>query len=143
MKIVLLSGCSGWRLWPLSNEARSKQFLQLLQNEDGDYESMIQRIYRQICEAGMGEDVYVVTGGAQVDAIRSQIGWKAGIIEEPSRRDTFPAVAMAAAFWLMKNVSPGKKPYWCFRWIRMLITNTLKSFPAWMRLFFKIRRIFY
>lgn len=98
MKIVLLSGCSGWRLWPLSNEARSKQFLQLLQNEDGDYESMIQRIYRQICEAGMGEDVYVVTGGAQVDAIRSQIGWKVGIIEEPSRRDTFPAVAMAAAF---------------------------------------------
>ena len=98
MKIVLLSGCSGWRLWPLSNEARSKQFLQLLQNEDGDDESMIQRIYRQICEAGMGEDVYVVTGGAQVDAIRSQIGWKAGIIEEPSRRDTFPAVAMAAAF---------------------------------------------
>ena len=32
--IILLSGGSGTRLWPLSNNARSKQFLKVLR--DGD-----------------------------------------------------------------------------------------------------------
>ena len=35
MQIVLLSGGSGKRLWPLSNSARSKQFLPLLEKKDG------------------------------------------------------------------------------------------------------------
>ena len=34
MRIVLLSGGSGKRLWPLSNDVRSKQFLKLLKNKD-------------------------------------------------------------------------------------------------------------
>ena len=42
MKIILLSGGSGKRLWPLSNDARSKQFLRLLSAPDGSKESMIQ-----------------------------------------------------------------------------------------------------
>ena len=50
MKLVLLSGGSGKRLWPLSNETRSKQFLKLLKDGNGNYESMIQRVYRQIKE---------------------------------------------------------------------------------------------
>lgn len=98
MKIILLSGCSGWRLWPLSNEARSKQFLQLLQNDNNEHESMIQRIYRQIREAGMDRDVYAVTSAAQADAIRNQLGTDIEIIIEPKRRDTFPATAIAAAY---------------------------------------------
>lgn len=97
MKIILLSGCSGWRLWPLSNEARSKQFLQLLQNDDKEHESMIQRIYRQIDDAGMGQEVYAVTSAAQADAIRNQLGNGIEIIVEPERRNTLPAVALAAA----------------------------------------------
>ena len=106
MKIILLSGCSGWRLWPLSNEARSKQFLQLLQNDKKEHESMIQRIYRQICEAGMGKDVYAVTSSAQADVIRNQIGQEIEIIIEPQRRNTFPAIAYAAAYLAFeKNVS--------------------------------------
>jgi len=48
MQIVLLSGGSGKRLWPLSNDIRSKQFLKLFKNENNEYESMIQRVYRQI-----------------------------------------------------------------------------------------------
>lgn len=48
MNIILLSGGSGKRLWPLSNEVRSKQFLQLLTDEAGEHESMVQRVYRQI-----------------------------------------------------------------------------------------------
>ena len=46
MQIVLLSGGAGKRLWPLSNELYSKQFLRILKREDGMLESMIQRVCR-------------------------------------------------------------------------------------------------
>ena len=48
MNIILLSGGSGKRLWPLSNDIRSKQFIQIFPRADGSYESMVQRVYRQI-----------------------------------------------------------------------------------------------
>ena len=48
MNIVLLSGGSGKRLWPLSNDVRSKQFIKIFKAENGEYESMVQRMYRQI-----------------------------------------------------------------------------------------------
>ena len=106
MKIVLLSGCSGWRLWPLSNEARSKQFLQLLQNDNNERESMLQRVYRQICETCINSEIYVVTSSAQADAIRNQVGTDVEIIIEPERRNTFPAVSIASAFLSFnKNVN--------------------------------------
>lgn len=38
MNIILLSGGSGKRLWPLSNDVRSKQFIKLFKNND-EYES--------------------------------------------------------------------------------------------------------
>ena len=49
MNIILLSGGSGKRLWPLSNDIRSKQFIKIFKTADG-YESMVQRVYRQIKE---------------------------------------------------------------------------------------------
>ena len=39
MNIILLSGGSGKRLWPLSNDIRSKQFIKIFMTADG-YESM-------------------------------------------------------------------------------------------------------
>ena len=42
MNIILLSGGSGKRLWPLSNDIRSKQFIKIFKTADG-YESMVQR----------------------------------------------------------------------------------------------------
>ncbi len=48
MNIVLLSGGSGRRLWPLSNEVRSKQFIRIFTSPSGEPESMVQRVYRQI-----------------------------------------------------------------------------------------------
>ena len=44
MNIILLSGGSGKRLWPLSNDVRSKQFIKIFRDEDEGYESMVQRI---------------------------------------------------------------------------------------------------
>ena len=99
MNIVLLSGGSGKRLWPLSNDIRSKQFIKIFRTENGDYESMVQRVYRQIRSVDDDISVTIATSKTQVSAIQNQLGSSVGICVEPCRRDTFPAIALAAA-WL-------------------------------------------
>ena len=106
MNIVLLSGGSGKRLWPLSNDIRSKQFIKIFRTGDGEYESMVQRVYRQIRSVDRDAAVTIATSKTQVSAIHNQLGNGAGICVEPCRRDTFPAIALVAA-WLhdVKKVS--------------------------------------
>lgn len=98
MNIILLSGGSGQRLWPLSNEIRSKQFIQIFHKEDGSLESMVQRVYRQIRTVDPDATVTIATSKSQVSAIHNQLGFDVGISVEPCRRDTFPAIALAAAY---------------------------------------------
>ena len=98
MNVILLSGGSGKRLWPLSNDIRSKQFIKFFKNDDGTYESMVQRIYRQIKEVDAGATVTIATSKTQVSAIHNQLGMDVGISVEPCRRDTFPAIALATAY---------------------------------------------
>ncbi|MFI3326548.1 MAG: sugar phosphate nucleotidyltransferase [Clostridia bacterium] len=98
MNIVLLSGGSGKRLWPLSNDIRSKQFLKIFKNEDGKYESMVQRVFRQIYEVDNNSNVTIATSKTQVSSIHNQLGHDIGICVEPCRRDTFPAIALATAY---------------------------------------------
>jgi mannose-1-phosphate guanylyltransferase len=98
MHIILLSGGSGKRLWPLSNEVRSKQFLPILQGIDGKAESMVQRVYRQLQEAGLGDAVTIAAGKTQHDSLKRQLGSTVNIVLEPERRDTFPAIALSSAY---------------------------------------------
>ena len=98
MNIILLSGGSGKRLWPLSNDIRSKQFIKIFKQEDGSYESMVQRVYRQIKKVDEGAKVTIATSKNQVSAIYNQLGQEVGISIEPCRRDTFPAIALATAY---------------------------------------------
>lgn len=98
MNIVLLSGGSGKRLWPLSNDTRSKQFIKIFKTENGEYESMVQRVYRQICSVDSDAAVTIATSKSQVSAIHNQLGEHVGISVEPCRRDTFPAIVLAAAY---------------------------------------------
>lgn len=98
MNIVLLSGGSGQRLWPLSNDIRSKQFIKIFHGEDGMLESMVQRVYRQIRLVDPNANVTIATSKSQVSAIHNQLGEDVGISVEPCRRDTFPAIALAAAY---------------------------------------------
>lgn len=98
MNIVLLSGGSGKRLWPLSNDIRSKQFIKIFKKEDGTYESMVQRVFRQIHEVDAKATVTIATSKTQVSAIHNQLGENVGISIEPCRRDTFPAIALATAY---------------------------------------------
>lgn len=97
MNIILLSGGSGKRLWPLSNDVRSKQFIKLFKNND-EYESMVQRVYRQITTVDPEAKITIATSKSQASAIKNQLGDNVGISIEPCRRDTFPAIALAAAY---------------------------------------------
>ena len=105
MKIILLSGGSGKRLWPLSNDARSKQFLKLLDAPDGEKESMIQRVVRQIKTAGLTNEIVVATCANQKDAIEIQLGNSIEVVTEPCRRDTFPAIMLACSYLIDKGAS--------------------------------------
>ena len=98
MNIILLSGGSGKRLWPLSNDVRSKQFIKLFKDDNGEYESMVQRVYRQITAVDPEAKITIATSKSQASAIKNQLGEKTSICVEPCRRDTFPAIALAATY---------------------------------------------
>ena len=109
MKIVLLSGGSGQRLWPLSNDAYSKQYIKFIDHDLGISEefyvssksekcSMLQRVYEQLSAVGLGDDVIIAASEAQKEIIMSQLGDRVKVSVEPVRRDTFPAVVIASAF---------------------------------------------
>ena len=114
MNIVLLSGGSGKRLWPLSNDIRSKQFIKIFKEEDGSYESMVQRVYHQIKKVDAEATVTIATSKTQVSAIHNQLGEDVGISVEPCRRDTFPAIALATAYLVdVMKVSPEESVVVC------------------------------
>jgi mannose-1-phosphate guanylyltransferase len=106
MNIILLSGGSGLRLWPLSNGVQSKQFLMLLQNEHGERESMVQRVYGQLRQIYPDANVAVSTRYDKVPELRRQLG-NVEVIPEPSRRDTYPAIMLAAAYLRYKKQLSG------------------------------------
>ncbi len=110
MNIVLLSGGSGKRLWPLSNDVRSKQFIKIFPKGDGTYESMVQRMFRQIKEVDPDARVTIATGRTQVSAIHNQLGANVDISVEPCRRDTFPAIALATLYLTDRLEVPEDEP---------------------------------
>ncbi|SEP10297.1 sugar phosphate nucleotidyltransferase [Paenibacillus sp. OV219] len=112
MRIVLLCGGSGKRLWPLSNEIRSKIFLKLLPvnatnagSADSGKESMIQRVCRQLEEAGLLTFASVVAHQRQEGITQHHIGNRIPFIAEPHRRGTFHAITLAAAYLHAKQLA--------------------------------------
>ncbi len=100
MYTVLLSGGSGKRLWPLSNDLRSKQYIKVISNEGGNNKpcSMIQRVWGQLGEAELADKSIITASKGQVEIIKSQLGEDVNIVIEPERRNTFPAVAISCAY---------------------------------------------
>lgn len=103
MQLILLSGGSGKRLWPLSDNTRSKQFIPILEREDGESESMIQRVCRQIRDAGLDAELTLATNASQEALIHAQLGPEVSVVTEPERRDTFPAIALAASYLALEK----------------------------------------
>lgn len=95
--LVLLSGGSGTRLWPLSNSSRSKQFLKVLRDDEGNHVSMVQRVFSQIRAIDADVDVTIATCASQEESIRRQVEGSYALVLEPERRDTAPAIMLACA----------------------------------------------
>ena len=114
MNIVLLSGGSGRRLWPLSNEVRSKQFIRIFTSPSGEPESMVQRVYRQIRSVSPDSVVTVAASRQQLSALTNQLGDKVDVSPEPCRKDTFPAIILSLAFLTdKKGLSPDEPVIVC------------------------------
>ncbi|MBO1626015.1 sugar phosphate nucleotidyltransferase [Bacillus arachidis] len=133
MRIILLSGGSGKRLWPLSNEIRSKQFLKLLKTDDGGKESMIQRVCRQLDSVGLLQSTYIVTCDSQVEIMKNQIGDSIPIISEPYKKGTFPAIALAITY-LYSKLHADQDEIICILPVDPFVERTffelLKKFPS-------------
>ena len=114
MNIVLLSGGSGKRLWPLSNDVRSKQFIKLFKNENNEYESMIQRMYNGIKKVDKDANITIATAKSQVSSIYNQLSKDVDVSLEPCRRDTFPAILLAVSYlYDVKRVSKDENVIIC------------------------------
>lgn len=59
---------------------------------------MIQRVVRQIREAQLTNNITFATNAVQRDSIINQLGEDVSVVTEPERRDTFPAIALAASY---------------------------------------------
>ncbi len=99
MFTVLLSGGSGKRLWPLSNDKRSKQFVRVLTDASGQPVSMAQHMWSHLTRAGLAEHTLICTGKGQAETITGQLG-AVPMALEPDRRDTFPAIALSCLYAL-------------------------------------------
>ncbi|MCV9900522.1 MULTISPECIES: sugar phosphate nucleotidyltransferase [unclassified Exiguobacterium] len=98
MKILLLSGGDGKRLWPLSNNSNAKQFIRLLPSRDGTKQSMLERVYNQLKTQDLDTNAFIITNVQQKDCVIHQVGTDTNIISEPTRRDTFPAIVLGASY---------------------------------------------
>ena len=92
MRILLLAGGAGTRLWPLSTEARPKQFLPLLSDR-----SLLAETYARVLP--VSRDVWVATSAAHAGLVRQELPDLPAerILCEPVRRNSGPALLSAAA----------------------------------------------
>lgn len=102
---VILCGGSGTRLWPLSRETYPKQFLRLL----GQESLLQQTVLRLKGIASLGPALLVCNESSRFVAAEQlrEIGIDdARILLEPMRRNTAPAIAVAALHALSEHEDP-------------------------------------
>lgn len=94
MKVVILAGGAGTRLWPLSREQHPKQLQSILGTG-----TLLQQTYQRMRGVVLGRDILVATGARQARAVRKQLPKlpKGNLLLEPVRRDSAGAIGLAAA----------------------------------------------
>ncbi len=102
MKIAILAGGSGTRLWPWSRAKAPKQILSLFGGR-----TLLQQTYRRLRRHFAARDILIVSGRPYAAAIREQLPAlpRNNLLVEPVRRDSAGAVALAAAYVYRLNHS--------------------------------------
>lgn len=98
MRMIVLSGGKGKRLWPLSHPSFPKQFIRLFDDGKGQLESILQRNLRLLQTVTVADHIFVSSVASQYDLLTAQIPKEISIILDPYGRDTFPAIALACAY---------------------------------------------
>jgi mannose-1-phosphate guanylyltransferase/mannose-6-phosphate isomerase len=100
IRVLLLAGGGGTRLWPLSSDQRPKQFLQLLSEK-----SLLAETYGRL--EPLSEDVWVATTDRYAELVRAELPEvpAAHILTEPARRNSGPAL-LAAALQFARDGDP-------------------------------------
>ena len=98
MKIVILAGGSGTRLWPYSRSSFPKQFLHF-----GEEKTLLQKTISRFLPIAAPEDIIIMTNQDYFHHVRSQVKELAPALEkqilvEPERKNTAPAIALAVSY---------------------------------------------
>lgn len=94
MKVVLLSGGKGKRLWPLSTDNIPKQFIPIYNNES----CMLKRTYNLILKDYGINDIYIATGNNYKKDVLNEINDFNNFILEPDYIGTFGAIINIAVY---------------------------------------------
>ncbi|MCG6552651.1 MAG: mannose-1-phosphate guanylyltransferase/mannose-6-phosphate isomerase [Candidatus Magnetominusculus sp. LBB02] len=102
MKVLLLAGGSGTRLWPLSRKSYPKQFIKLKGQQ-----SLLQETMARVLLAVPPEDVVILTNKEYKFHVKSDMqslqgGSKSHVIFEPAARNTAPAIALGVKYCMDK-----------------------------------------
>ncbi len=97
MKVIVLAGGSGSRLFPLSRECYPKQFLSI-----GGKESLLQQTVKRFEGLADAKDIVVLTNESYLFIVKQELADigadDAHIVCEPVGRNTAPAIALAMEY---------------------------------------------
>ena len=115
MKILILAGGGGTRLFPLSRDKYPKQFIKFFDNE-----SLIQKTVRRLLKIVEDfENIIFLTNKDYIFLIKQQIKeafYKnpLHVITEPFKRNTAPAIALGIKYLLEKQLLEPNEPIFVF-----------------------------
>jgi len=99
MKILIMAGGRGTRLWPLSRTEKPKQFQKLISNR-----TMLQETAERLLPLASWRDVYISTSSHYIREVQKELPkvLKENIIDEPINREQASSIALSSAFFIKR-----------------------------------------
>ncbi|WP_270518107.1 mannose-1-phosphate guanylyltransferase/mannose-6-phosphate isomerase [Megamonas funiformis] len=97
MKIIILAGGGGTRLFPLSRDCYPKQFLHVIEDK-----SLLAQTIERFLDLVEAKDIIIVTNERYIFHVQAELktinAQEAHIITEPMGKNTAPAIALAQSY---------------------------------------------